>query len=182
MVVNQDDSGPSPSGDDSTVCSGFTPPQSFTTETPDDKDPLQGDATTESLLVPSPGSTFIIRSVLCGRVITLLDGQIVLISPGSLGSYQWTCVETKGWLGFRNSVSGKFLGHDKSGLLRCSAQKHQEWEHFCCRMRPQGGHVLLMTHWDQLLHVGLRLEQGCEKLARIGDEVSDGIAWQFIKV
>ena len=49
-------------------------------------------------------------------------------------------------------------------------------------MRPKGGCVLLMTHYERLWHVGLKVEQGVEKLAKIGDEGSDGMVWEFAQV
>ncbi|KAF2094063.1 hypothetical protein NA57DRAFT_47193 [Rhizodiscina lignyota] len=132
--------------------------------------------------VPWPGSTFIIRSISSWQVITLLDGQVVLAPPSSSGSTHWECVETKGWLGFRSPISGKFLGHDTRGKLCCSAERHQGWENFCVRATPEGGYVLLMTHFERLRHVGIKIEQGVEKLAKIGDGASDGIVWEFIRV
>ena len=106
----------------------------------------------------------------------------MLTQSDGRGSIYWTCVETKGWLGFRNTVSGKFLGHDAKGKLCCSVERHQSWEYFCVRMRPEGGCVLLMTHYERLWHVGFKVEQGVEKLAKIGDGGSDGIVWEFTKV
>ena len=47
-------------------------------------------------------------------------------------------------------------------------------------MRPEGGCILLMTHFDKLWHVGMKVEEGVEKLAKI--EESNGIAWEFAKV
>jgi hypothetical protein len=49
-------------------------------------------------------------------------------------------------------------------------------------MRPEGGYVLLMTHWERLWHVGSEVEQGVEKLAKVGDGGSGGIVWEFVKV
>ncbi len=49
-------------------------------------------------------------------------------------------------------------------------------------MRPEGGCVLLMMEWDRLWHVGIKVEQGVEKLAKIGDGGSGGMAWEFIRV
>ena len=172
---------PSQYSDSSTVTPVTTPPETEAGNLPDDQDPL-GDDGPSLLLVPWPGSTFIIRSVSCGRVLTLINGQITLTEQGSRGSFYWVCVEAKGWLGFRNTVSGKFLGHNDKGMLRCSVDRHQGWENFCFRMRPEGGCVLLMTHWDRLWHVGFKKEDGKEKLAKIGDGASDGIVWEFIKV
>ena len=181
MVVNQVDPKTIPDHDNSTVCTTTTPPETVSADLQDDDEPFGG-AGPGSFLVPWPGSTFIIRSVSCGHVITLLDGQIALTQPGSRGSIYWVCVETNGWLGFRNTVSGKFLGHDAKGRLCCSAERHQRWEYFCFRMRPEGGCILLMTHYERLWHVGFKTEQGVEKLAKIGDEGSDGVVWEFARV
>ena len=49
-------------------------------------------------------------------------------------------------------------------------------------MRPEGGYVLLMTHFERLWHVGIKVEQGVEKLAKSGNGGSDGIVWEFVKV
>lgn len=166
---------------DSSICTAKTPPTTIAADPQDDHDPLGG-AEPHSYLVPYPKSTFIIRSISSGHVITLLNGHIKLTKPGGRGSIHWACVETKGWLGFRNSVSGKFLGHDEQGILRCSAARHLGWEYFCVRMKPQGGCVLLMTEWDRLWHVGIKVEQDVEKLAKIADGGSGGLAWEFIRV
>ena len=81
-------------------------------------------------------------------------------------SVYWRCVETKGWLGFQNTVSGKFLGHDAKGKLCCSAERHRSWEYFCVRMRPEG----------------IKEEEGVEKLAKTGEGGADGIVWEFTRV
>ncbi|KAL8786511.1 MAG: hypothetical protein Q9213_002738 [Squamulea squamosa] len=172
-------------GDNSTIYTATTPPETVPaalSDIPDNHGPF-GSAEPSSFSVPWPGSTFIIRSVLSGHVLTLLDGQIVLTQPGGRGSIHWACVETTGWLGFLNVVSGKFLGHDAKGILCCSAERHRWWEFFCPRMRPDGGYVLLMTHYERLWHVGIKAEQGVEKLAKIEDGGSDRIVlWEFAKV
>ena len=181
MVLNQVDPDSIPDDDDSTFTATTPPETEAGADLLDDHGLFRG-AEPSSFLVPWPGSTFIIRSVLFGDVLTLLDGQVMLTQSDGRGSIYWACVETKGWLGFRNTVSGKFLGHDAKGKLCCSAGRHQSWEYFCVRMRPKGGCVLLMTHYDSLWHVGIKEEQGVEKLAKIGDEGSDGIVWEFAKV
>jgi hypothetical protein len=180
MDRNQVDPNPIPDPDNFTDSTAALTPETVAAYL-DDHDPLGG-AKPSSSSVPWPGSTFIIRSASSGHVITLLDGQIVLAPPGGRGSIEWECVETKGWLGFRSPVSGGFLGHDRHGSLCCTASSHQAWENFCVRMRPEGGYVLLMTHWERLWHVGLKEEQGVEKLAKCGDGGSDGMVWEFIKV
>jgi len=168
------------SSGNSTVYAAHTPPETVVDDL-DDYSPSGGSQPISSS-VPWPDSTFIIRSASSGQVITLLDGQIVLASPGSRGSIHWTCVEAKGWLGFRNVVSGGFLGHDKDGRLCCTAKRHQGWENFCVRMRPEGGFILLMTHFDQLRGVGIKVEKGVEKLAKVEKKGSNGVVWEFVMV
>ena len=104
----------------------------------------------------------------------------MLAPPGGRGSIHWVCVETKGWLGFQNLASGRFLGHDKNGRLCCLVGRHQGWENFCARGRPEGGYVLLMTHYEKLWQVGSCMERGEEKLEKT--EGSDGIVWDFVRV
>ena len=65
-----------------------------------------------SCLIPNPGSTFIIRSVSSRNITTLLKEQVVLSPPGSHGSPHRECVETDGWLGFRNIALYGFLGRN----------------------------------------------------------------------
>ena len=64
----------------------FTPAESIDSEFCNENDPLGIAEPTTSLLAPWPGSTFTIRSVSSGRVLTLLNGQIVLTQPSSQGS------------------------------------------------------------------------------------------------
>jgi hypothetical protein len=170
-----------PEPDDSTVYAANTPPETVAADFIDDLDPLN-DTKAFSSSVPWPGSTFLIRDALTGHVITLLDGRLVLAPPGGKGSIYWACVETKGWLGFRNTVSGRFLGHDDNGRLRCSADRHKGWENFCVRLTPEGGYVLLMTHFERLWHVGVKVEQGVQRLAKLGDGGNGGTVWEFVKV
>ncbi|CZR57751.1 uncharacterized protein PAC_07640 [Phialocephala subalpina] len=177
MVLNQLD--PFPMDDDSTVHGAMTPPETVATFL-DEQDPLTPFKPTSS--VPWPGSTFIIRSAESGQVLTLVDGQLILASPGGRGSIHWACVETKGWLGFRNTVSGRYLGHDNRGKLRCVADRHQAWENFCARLTPDGGYILQMTHFERLWKVGMQVERGKEMLAKVGEGRDDGIVWEFVKV
>lgn len=91
-------------------------------------------------------------------------------------------METKGWRAFRNSTSGRFLGHNIKGRLVCDSGRHLGWENLCITMTPEGYFVLLMTHWERLWYVGSVAENGVEKLAKIGERSSDAIVWDFIKV
>jgi len=169
--------------DDTTINNtAVTPPETIAGDLLAEEDPL-GNAIS-STSVPWPGSTFIIRSVLTGRVLTFLDGKIVLAPPGGRGSFRWKCVELKGWLGFRDTISGRFLGHNKVGRLCCSADRQQGWENFCVRMTPDENYLLLMTHFERLWKIGLRVEGDVEKLVKMNtaDAEEAKIEWDFIKV
>lgn len=79
-------------------------------------------------------------------------------------------------------MSGKFLGHDRQGVLCCSADRQFEWEHFVPRPMPEGGYVLLMTGWWALWHVGIKVENGWKKLAKLKEGAAGGVVWEFEKV
>lgn len=132
--------------------------------------------------VPSHGSTIIIRSISCGNVITLLDGHIVLAPLGSRGSIYWTCVESQGWVGFRNTVSGKFLNHGEDGKLECSAKQDHGWRKFTITPVPKGGYIMQMLDWWDLRPIVRTVEKGLPKMGRTGNKLSEGILWEFIKV
>ena len=166
--------------DSTTACTAATPPETIYADL-DDLDPMNSDGKITSS-VPWPSQTFLLRSPSTGHLLTLRDGQIILASPGGRGSIHWACVENKGWLGFRNTVSGRYLGHDKHGKLHCAAERQQGWENFCARITPEGGYILLMTHFERLWHVGIKSERGVERLAKLGDGVVNGMVWEFVKV
>jgi hypothetical protein len=131
--------------------------------------------------IPWPGSTFLIRDISSGHVLTLDHGQVVVTPPGGRGpSVHWACVERNGWLGFRNVASGNFLGHNWTGWLVCAAAQQQGFESFCVRARPDRGFELLMTHWEQLQRVGFHRNQFGEQ--RLGQGGGTGLTWEFIKV
>jgi hypothetical protein len=178
---------PSPSASTiySTTDTAATPPETIPDDSLDDLDPLYSatsPSTSPSSSVPWPGATFILRAPASGHVLTLLDGLIAMAPPGGRGSIHWACVETKGWLGFRSPVSGKYLGYDAKGRLCCAAGRQQEWENFCARARPDGGYVLLMTHFERLWRVGVRVEGKVLRVAKIGHGEDDGLVWEFVKV
>lgn len=168
--------------DRSTVYTNPTPPESIVP----DVSPFQSPRPSAvEASVPWPGSTYIVYSATTGEAIALRNGKVVLTAPSSLDSFHWECVERGGWLGFRNPVSGKYLGFDEQGRLCCRADKHNLWEKFCVRARPDGGFILLMT-WgcgaEKLLPIGNRKGDTKEMVARVEGEASDGMVWRFGKV
>lgn len=179
MALSQLDAMPTLDNDNSTISAPCTPPESVATGIGEDHNAPK--ARTSS--VPWPGSTFIIQSAASGEVITLRDGKIALASPSGCDSIYWDCVETKGWLGFRNIASGLFLGHNKNSGIWCVAQRHQGWENFCVMARPEGGYVLLMKHGEKKLWpVGIRMEEGIKTLAKMENGICEGTVWEFVKV
>jgi hypothetical protein len=169
----------------STIGMNFTP---HTTVKNEDHDSLEygyDKPKTPSSSVPWPGSTFIIRCVSTGEVITLLKGEVVMARPGGPGSIHWVCEETKGWLGFRNPVSGKTLGHSHGEMLCCVQDHHRSCEYFCARMSPEGGYVLLMTDWKDswtMWYLTVVEEGGTRKLTKTEKGSQDATVWEFIKV
>jgi len=156
--------------DDSTLYTGRTPPETIA----DDLDSSPSE--------PCPESTFIIRSVSCGRYLTLLDGRIILAHQNDRSSIRWTCRERDdGWFGFQNSASGMYIGYSGK-TLHCSAGRHGSSECFTFRPMPGGRYILLMTAWEKLWAVGIREENGVESLVRINKGSSGGHVWEFIKV
>lgn len=167
-----------PKSDSSTGFTGLTPADSKS-----GPGSYQTFGTEELHSVSWPDFTYIITDT-SGVAIALRDGKVCLTRPGSRdsGSIHWECVQKDGWLGFRNPISGTYLGHDKAGKLICSATQQKGWEHFCVRAMPGGGYVLLMKHWGELRPVSCILEQGVEALARVENNSTGGLVWRFTEV
>lgn len=105
--------------------------------------------------VPCPGKTYKIHLRHSEKVITITEGEVVLQSPADAqpgGGWYWVCVEKGNWLGFRNHVSGRFLGHDGKSGLHAKVTHHKAHEYFCVRHHPHGGYVLLVKYpWGEEL-------------------------------
>ncbi|KAL1616423.1 hypothetical protein SLS56_011414 [Neofusicoccum ribis] len=166
--------------DDSTVYTAITPPESVAADVQNDHDCFK--PTEISVTIPRPGNTYLIRSASSGEVITLLDGKIILAQPDGRGECRWVCELDNGWFGFRNIVSGRYLGRDIDWRMCCSVTWLKEWEKFLARERPGGGSVLLMTHWWVIRPIGMKMENGIKKLAMIENWESDEMIWEFIEV
>jgi hypothetical protein len=128
--------------------------------------------------VPWPGSTYIIVDRAGGRAITMIDGRLSLETDAcATGSATWVCIENKGWFGFRNTASGKYMGHDGRKNIYAVKNHHQAWEFFIARPCPDGGYLLLTTHYDLLLKMRIG-DDGRSLVAR----EDGGSVWEFIKV
>ncbi|PQE31111.1 major facilitator superfamily transporter multidrug resistance protein [Rutstroemia sp. NJR-2017a WRK4] len=128
--------------------------------------------------VPWADQTFMIRDRGDGRFITLKDGNLQLedkVTGG--GGGHLICINRNGWFGFRNSVSGTFIGHDSQGKFRCKVSHHLSHEWFSPRAHPDGGYWLMMLHGDAWRAIGIA--ENKRELVEVHD---NGIAWDFVKV
>ncbi|RYP09740.1 hypothetical protein DL765_008349 [Monosporascus sp. GIB2] len=129
--------------------------------------------------VPWPGNTFVIRERATGRAITLVDGKLRLKDwdyAGDRGTH-WVCELKEGWLGFRNPVSGTYIGHDDRGKFRATASHHRQWEYFCATRHPEGGYLLLKRHGDALWKMAV--DNGGATFYETADQ---GTIWEFLKL
>ncbi|KAK7432535.1 hypothetical protein QQZ08_000742 [Neonectria magnoliae] len=128
--------------------------------------------------VPGPDEVFIIRHREHGLVITLVDGQLQLCTKLSpQGGFHWRCVEKDGWLGFRNSISGTYIGHDERKKFIARVSHHKGHEKFCVRPHPKkGGYELLMRHGNELW----RMDMGSDGKTLV-ETKQEGATWDFFK-
>ncbi|KAK3953297.1 hypothetical protein QBC32DRAFT_258253 [Pseudoneurospora amorphoporcata] len=155
---------------------------------------------------PFPGQTYILLEASTGRALTLIDGNLRLVhvpDPDLISitdqshidltdssvavptcakgqcNWHWHCVETAGWLGFRNAASGTFLGHDMWQNIVAKAYRHNGWEWMAVRPTPGGpegkGWHLLVTHWEKLYRIKF-LEGG----AFVAMDSTEGTVWEFV--
>ncbi|KAK6613766.1 hypothetical protein H4I96_00087 [Botrytis cinerea] len=130
--------------------------------------------------VPEPGGIFMIRKRGYGKMITLEDGNLQLKPDSGMGGCHWVCVEKDGWLGFRNCISGTYIGHDGRGKFYAKATRHKDYESFCVRKHPDGDYLLLTRHWSKLWKMDIkRNDDGLNELV---ETETGGTTWQFVKV
>ncbi|KAH6974198.1 hypothetical protein BKA56DRAFT_733848 [Ilyonectria sp. MPI-CAGE-AT-0026] len=126
---------------------------------------------------PQAGDTYIIKERVHGRVITVIEGRLQLETrPNRAGSWRWLCTEKDGFLGFRNTVSGRYLGHNSSWNMVVNAMNHKHWENFHARRQPVGGYTLLAPHWSTMRQISI----GEDNTLVAGDE--RGTVWEFMKL
>ena len=134
-----------------------------------------------SFEVPTPGHVYTIKDVATKRVIALHEGKVILSEPNWRDSYYWACTEVKGWFGFKNTVSGNYLGHNLQGWIVCLAKEQKGWEFFLPRVMPDGSYLLNMTHYDELRHVHSTTDNGVVRLTKLKNDESEQIRWEFIR-
>ncbi|KAL0468215.1 hypothetical protein QR685DRAFT_564402 [Neurospora intermedia] len=158
---------------------------------------------------PQPNQNFILLEALTGRALTLIDGNLRLVHvpdpdlisltdrkaadpylfPNSGAeqpcivkgqcNWHWHCVETAGWLGFRNAASGTYLGHDMWQNIIARVYKHQGWEFMTVRPAlERKGWYLMVTHWEKLHKINYLEGPGVFK----AENPMEGTVWEFVKV
>lgn len=139
----------------------------------------------DAVACPWPGQTFVIRLTLTKEIITLEDGKLVLRSGernSDRGSH-WHCEENESlWLGFRNAVSGTYIGHNSRGICIATAKEHLGWESFCTRQRQDGAHVLLVKNGDGFLPLAVMRFQHLPFIFNRSTDLDLGASWEFIRV
>ncbi|CAJ2503820.1 Uu.00g112140.m01.CDS01 [Anthostomella pinea] len=153
-----------------------TPTQSVTDGTPSHA------AFPPVITVPCAGWTFLIRHQVSGLVITLREGILTLeheTRSKGWGGCHWACVENDGWFGFRNIVSGTYIGHNGKGEFIADAKHHGGHEFFVTKPHPEGGYWLLTLHNWKCMNMAIMAEQTPSKLVVSADR---GAAWEFLSV
>ncbi|KAI0521313.1 hypothetical protein F5B22DRAFT_644038 [Xylaria bambusicola] len=107
--------------------------------------------------VPESGGVYMIREIDTKRTITLRQGQVTMTRGTSpQGGWQWICEERQnGYIGFRDIVSGKYLGRGSGGEFHAEAKEMGDKESFVLRPRNAGGHNLMVKRWRGLKAVAM---------------------------
>ena len=89
----------------------------------------------------------------------------------------------EGWLGFRETNSGVYLGRDSHEGFRAWAIEHKGWEQFDARRRPDGDYQLLSIIWWDRKRMAADMEtQRVVELAESADEVGAAMRWDLVQV
>ncbi|KAI5918805.1 hypothetical protein F4810DRAFT_715168 [Camillea tinctor] len=130
---------------------------------------------------PEASGTYMIRNLDTGEALVLRNGELELTRDvGIEGGCCWLCEERDdGWLGFRESVSGRYLGRDPSGGLYARAVEHGSPEALLVRPLSGGGYHIITCSWWTLRRVGIRGGRFVEVGKR---ERQTAARWEFIEM
>ncbi|KAI1170115.1 hypothetical protein F4777DRAFT_138592 [Nemania sp. FL0916] len=133
--------------------------------------------------IPEPNNTYLIREAGSNRCITFVAGKITLEGDAhARGGWQWHCEEhPDGWLGFRDAVSGRYLGHDNRGNYIVHGKKLDLWESFIIRPREKGGFNMYVRWGHRLRPTGIADVKGQPKLTYAASN-DDAARWEFVRV
>ncbi|KAI0096717.1 hypothetical protein GGR51DRAFT_494778 [Nemania sp. FL0031] len=129
---------------------------------------------------PSPGKTYIIRHRKSGKVVALKRGRLGLEDDSDPEiSCRWDCMQTLGWLGFRDTASDSFLGRDGNFAFRASEKLHLPWEWFVVAAQGNEGCHLQSPHWLSLRWVGIGNDG--RTLVDVTSS-AEAALWEFVEV
>ncbi|KAL6811025.1 hypothetical protein GGI42DRAFT_206089 [Trichoderma sp. SZMC 28013] len=132
---------------------------------------------------PKAGKQFMIREKQKPhRIITLSFGDLVLMDEQSAAQgWLWQCVKKSGWYGFRNVVSGSYLGyHGQNKKIQACMPHHKSHEYFMTERHEDGGYVLLTIHGEELWQVDISKDG--KSLVEKKAEEGGGVAWDFVEI
>ncbi|KAI0867645.1 hypothetical protein GGS24DRAFT_267648 [Hypoxylon argillaceum] len=134
--------------------------------------------------VPEAGGTYMIRELGSDRVLTILNGNLtVQLNDGTGGGWHWHCEENEiGFIGFRNAVSGRYLGHNNKGGYIARSKKMRTKELFLLRPRNQGGYNLCIAPWVRLKPMGIADEDGPTPKLVHASSYDKAVHWAFVSV
>lgn len=144
-------------------------------------------------ICPEPGGTFVLSTINTNRILVLKYGQLCLAEePTEAYGSLWQCVEKDGWLGFRNTVSGTYIGHNncrprspKEGIsytwrFQGSASKHTDCEFLQVRRHRSGGYSLWVKHYDKLFPMAAD-PKGVDDGVFVDTNGRNWITWEFLE-
>ncbi|KHN99607.1 uncharacterized protein MAM_02460 [Metarhizium album ARSEF 1941] len=128
-------------------------------------------------VVPRPNETYVILDRASGAALAICEGELRLERDlTKAGNCYWRSVEKDGWMGFRETQLGRYLGHDFWWKFRADKTEHSDYGYFVPRRLADGGYVLLAPSLGKLL----QLVAG--KNGELGAAEKGGTAWEFIRV
>jgi hypothetical protein len=99
--------------------------------------------------VPESGKVYKIHLKNSDKLIMVTGGDVVAQPPDEVklgAGWHWACVERRNWLGFRNRVTGTYLGCSAwTGGIEAGMPLQTGSECFCVRHDPRGGYLLLVN-------------------------------------
>ncbi|KAK5629847.1 hypothetical protein RRF57_005562 [Xylaria bambusicola] len=126
------------------------------------------------LCLPSPGKTYFIRHHESGKFLYVKLGFLMVgeLDPQS-GRY-WTCLQEDGWLGFRETGSGSYIGWNQ---WHEGFQMSETMGNFVVTPKENKGCYLQAVLWPKLVYVGIRGESLVQEASS-----DEAVLWRFMEV
>ncbi|KAI0512495.1 hypothetical protein F5B22DRAFT_648601 [Xylaria bambusicola] len=125
-----------------------------------------------NLCLPSPGKTYFIRHQESGKFLHLKLGVLRVGESDPQSGRYWTCIQAAGWLGFRETGSGKYLGTYSARVAAVDGM---------CKfvVMPKGnqGCYLQPVEWPMLMYLGFDNDHHPIKQA----SSDDAALWEFVE-